>query len=499
MMMAFARKPLGYERGLAATIFLLFACPCSHFTFFFALTMGKRGKRRRRSKNSKHKNTHNASESTVTITGNENSTVKPWKSDIFSAPPSDEILTNFQQRWRRSLTPTDIQLHVWPMWMYSNKNIVGIAPTNSGKTLSYALPLAENDGNSIVLVPTRELARQVERELISVVSIDKIIVCIYGGVDRDAQVQALTKAVESDKPWIVTATTGRLVDVLNNESLPSLRVNSIVLDEADRMASNAEMAKQVDDILQQFQVASSKSIRVCLFSATSPVNVQDKWNEWIGEESVCIKVNTATIGETPVVSSEQKETNALETTTSSATQSDVVASKTATKQLDYSKIPAHVNQILHVCAAHKKPRKLMTTLQKIRKDKGRRKGLCLVFFARIKTLQYVSKLLNQEGYKAAEFHSQMAQSMRERTLMNFKSGKMPTLLATDIAARGIHVNNIDYIINYDFPGTLDQVSFGCREVFPLFCMLTMNPSLGDLVRSQVRSSWTKPKLVGDSV
>lgn len=61
------------------------------------------------------------------------------------------------------------------------------------------------------------------------------------------------------------------------------------------------------------------------------------------------------------------------------------------------------------------------------------------------------------GHKAAEFHSQMNQSVREKTLMNFKSGKMPTLLATDIAARGIHVNNIEYVINYDFPGSLEQV------------------------------------------
>jgi ATP-dependent RNA helicase RhlE len=62
------------------------------------------------------------------------------------------------------------------------------------------------------------------------------------------------------------------------------------------------------------------------------------------------------------------------------------------------------------------------------------------------------------GYRAAEFHSQLTQSMREQTLVNFKSGKMPTLLATDVAARGIHINNIQYVINYDFPGSLDQVN-----------------------------------------
>jgi superfamily II DNA/RNA helicase len=84
------------------------------------------------------------------------------------------------------------------------------------------------------------------------------------------------------------------------------------------------------------------------------------------------------------------ETDAAETATTTTCSHNQNA-------MNFSGIPAHVSQILHVCAAHKKPRKLVTTLQKIRKDEGRQKGLCLVFFARIKTLQYIHNLLNQEG------------------------------------------------------------------------------------------------------
>jgi ATP-dependent RNA helicase DDX5/DBP2 len=335
---------------------------------------------------------------------------------------------------------------------------VGIAPTGSGKTLAYGLHLGHALGNALVLVPTRELARQVEKELKTVSN--KTILCIYGGMDRSSQVAALTEAIQSHQPWIVAATTGRLVDVLEEDSLPPFKVDSVILDEADRMASNVDMGRQVDEILKQLRDNNVEGIRVSIFSATSPLNVQDKWKEWTGGNQVCIKINTMTLGENacPV-----HDTASHDETNDAKPAADSVAleNKTKTRELDFSMIPSHVVQILHVCSAHKKPRKLMNTLQKIRKEESRQRGLCLVFFAKIKTLQYVSKLLNQEGYKAAEFHSQMKQSMREKTLLNFKAGKMPTLLATDIAARGIHVSNIEYVVNYDFPGSLDQYVHRC--------------------------------------
>jgi ATP-dependent RNA helicase DDX5/DBP2 len=85
----------------------------------------------------------------------------------------------------------------------------------------------------------------------------------------------------------------------------------------------------------------------------------------------------------------------------------------------------------------------------------------IVFFGRIKTLQYVEKLLQKEGIRCLPFHSQMNQQKREQQLNLFKSGKIPILLATDIAARGIHCNNIEYIINYDFPSSLEQYVHRC--------------------------------------
>jgi superfamily II DNA/RNA helicase len=133
------------------------------------------------------------------------------------------------------------------------------------------------------------------------------------------------------------------------------------------------------------------------------------------------------------------------------------------KDIELATIPAHITQTLHVCSDDAKPNKLCATLKKIRDDekKGggrRRKGLVLIFFARIKTLERINKLLLKEGVQGIAFHSQMRQKQREDQLRLFRCGKCPILLATDIAARGLHVSNVEYIINYDFPDSLEQVS-----------------------------------------
>jgi superfamily II DNA/RNA helicase len=331
--------------------------------------------------------------------------VQAWPSNCFREPletaDATEAQRDLQQCWltleqrkRRLLTPTPIQLHVWPiMLLETGLNVVGIAPTGSGKTLAYGLPLARrSNGNALVLVPTRELASQVERELAPLSK--KRVICIYGGVDRESQLAAL----KGTGPWIVTATPGRLVDILGTEDFTPLMVDSIVLDEGDHMASNSDIARQVDEILRQLRPETTTPIRVCLFSATYPAQVEEKWNEWVGQSRVCIKVNTMTVGmrSDTLDASNQKETDA-EDQSDYAKSTALTSHDAKTKAMDFSRVPTHVTQILHVCAAHKKPRKLLTTLQQIQKDEGRQKGLCLVFFSRIKTLQYIHMLLNQEG------------------------------------------------------------------------------------------------------
>jgi ATP-dependent RNA helicase DDX5/DBP2 len=157
------------------------------------------------------------------------------------------------------------------------------------------------------------------------------------------------------------------------------------------------------------------------------------------------------------------EPTALAEEASPKDEEDAKSPKRPREGMESAQIPAHVTQILHVCSSHKKPKKLLSTLAKIRKDDigSRQRSLCLIFFSRIKTLQYVNKLLSKEGIVCAELHSQMKQDAREKTLANFRAGKIDTLLASDIAARGIHVANVQYVINYDFPTSLDQYVHRC--------------------------------------
>jgi superfamily II DNA/RNA helicase len=220
------------------------------------------------------------------------------------------------------------------------------------------------------------------------------------------------------------------------------------------MASCSDMAEQVCDVLKAIVSPDVMKTRLCLYSATYPESVKKKWNEWVSKPRVCIKINTTVATATPsehrigIIEDDEDEEKKR---------------KRGGGPMELAKIPSHVTQTVQHCAdANAKVNILITTLTKIRNDeknaKARRKGLCIVFFNRIKTLQAMAKMLNRDhGMKCGQFHGEQKQKDRDQTLSDFKSGKSPTLLATDIAARGIHVNNVQYVINHDFPETLDQV------------------------------------------
>ena len=122
-----------------------------------------------------------------------------------------------------------------------------------------------------------------------------------------------------------------------------------------------------------------------------------------------------------------------------------------------------------MCASHKKPKKLISTLERIYKrkansDRFSNNQLCIVFFAQIKTLKFMQKLLLKEGLRCAELYGTLSQAERERRLLDFRAGKTPILLATDVVARGIHIPNVTYAINYDFPAALEQYVHRCGRV-----------------------------------
>ena len=447
-------------------------------------------------------------------------------------------------------SPTPIQLQAWPILLeqasknYKSSNLITLAPTGSGKTLAYGIPLVFG-AMSLVLVPTRELSIQVAAELTAAAralstSSDQAalqcrIVPCHGGVNKQQQVTAMLQRGES-QGLVVAATPGRLLDLLQSkeesqkESYPTttnrvpdsdqhLKLQSlfrtveyVVFDEADRLAVSADLYQQVDQILS----FCPDIRRTCLCSATWPDKAGSKWNEWLGATSPCVvvKVNSMILGHDTAKSVDTAAGAAAPDETTGTTENGATESAVTTETKAHhrtsglmSQIPAHLTQTLHVCAEHKKPRKLVTTIQRIRKENPnpREQQLGIVFFSKIKTLQFISNLIAKDGIVCQELHSKMQQHERKRAVQQFQCGKQPLLLATDIAARGIHVDNIHFCINYDFPGNLEQYVHRCGRagrgtdstgaVVYSFFTRNMAPMAPDVVRLlEANQQWVDPNL-----
>jgi len=431
------------------------------------------------------------------------------------APPllltlAKHVFHKLSQKEKTKWSPTPIQLQTWPI-LNQGLNLMAMATTGSGKTLSYAIPMVHScmgrgsagdrpSVHGLVLVPTRELAIQVFKVLKVVCKSgnklsgrnDIVPLSIYGGVDKEEQIESLLKRRDGiASKFLISTTPMRMIDILginigNEERSPNERVRALiertkyfVIDEADRLGSQFDLTQQTQAILDFVKMKSSCLDQFCLFSATLPQKALSQCNEWVNLPRVTVKVNTVRVGvKLPDgdTAKEGKETDLAVDTEKAQDGSEGKEERAAKRRgpLDLSTIPAHITQTLHVCSNHKKPKKLCATIKKVRDDEKkegsrRRKGLIIIFFGRIKTLQYMHKLLLKEGVQGVPFHSQMNQQKREEQLNLFRCGKTPILLATDIAARGLHCNNVEYIINYDFPGSLEQVSHGFCFTFEICC------------------------------
>ena len=221
--------------------------------------------------------------------------------------------------------PSPIQLQSWPILQH-NLNLIAIATTGSGKTLGYAVPMVDSCMNSekkslktnsihgLVLLPTRELAIQVSKVLKAAAKSGNKLsgknniaaLPIYGGVDREEQIDSLTQRKDGIScQFLVAATPLRLIDLLGigecgepNKRIQKLfeRTRYLVVDEADRMATQADMSEQVEKILNFLQGTSKCLEQKCLFSATLPRRAVSKCNDWIDKPRVTVKVDTVTVG-----------------------------------------------------------------------------------------------------------------------------------------------------------------------------------------------------------
>lgn len=396
--------------------------------------------------------------------------------------------------------PSPIQMQAWPAAL-NGSNIIAISSTGSGKTLAFGLPMANHiqirmkeckckifdscAPIALVLVPTRELAIQVSSNLKPLQRFCSIrSVPVYGGQDKDSQIEKLTQKGGSQ---IVIATPGRLLDLVQSKNISLTNVTYLVLDEMDRMIAQG-FIEQITLIAQQIR----SDRQILLFSATFPGKLREIADEWVSE-AVVIRCNTielwqskdtdkdrdneidsivevipAAIEDIPqivVLTSDDKAELLDDVTELGVGIDDEVVHVPVVENHNSSlTISQSIQQQVHVCAAHKKPRLLIRYITSVRDqekvDKARHPGSMLIFCTKIKTLKFVFDFLKRQGLMQKQtmgmLHGQMPQHMRESALADFRAGKMKILCATDVAARGIHIKNLSYVINYDFPSTIEQ-------------------------------------------
>jgi len=311
--------------------------------------------------------------------------------------------------------PTPVQAQGWSMAL-SGRDMIGIAETGSGKTLAFLLPsivhinaqplLRPGDGPiALVVAPTRELAQQIKLECdkFGGTSLLKIC-CVYGGASKREQAINLRAGVE-----IVIATPGRLIDFLVSCTTNLQRVTYLVLDEADRMLDMG-FEPQIRQIVSQIR----PDRQVVMFSATWPKEVEQMANSFFTDINDVLKVQIGT--------------------------GEITACKRVTQHIEM------VQQSYH------KETRLVDILRGVMAQNAK----SLVFCATKRMTDQLSRDLQRQGFLAKAIHGDKDQQERDRVLREFKTGACRVMVATDVASRGIHVNDISYVINFDFPNNIED-------------------------------------------
>ncbi|XP_063240452.1 uncharacterized protein LOC134541157 isoform X2 [Bacillus rossius redtenbacheri] len=308
--------------------------------------------------------------------------------------------------------PTAIQAQGWPIAL-SGRDMVGIAQTGSGKTLAYTLPaivhinnqsrLARGDGPiALILAPTRELAQQIQQVANEFGQSSQIKnTCVFGGAPKGGQARDLERGVE-----IVIATPGRLIDFLESGKTNLKRCTYLVLDEADRMLDMG-FEPQIRKIVEQIR----PDRQTLMWSATWPKEVRNLAEEFLKEYS---QINVGSL------------------------------------QLSANH---NILQIIDVCQEYEKEQKLSTLLKEIMAEKENKS---IVFIETKRRVDEITRKMRRDGWPASCIHGDKSQPERDWVLQDFRSGKSPILVATDVAARGLDVEDVKFVINFDYPSSSED-------------------------------------------
>jgi ATP-dependent RNA helicase DeaD len=296
-------------------------------------------------------------------------------------------------------TPSAIQAATIPT-LLAGRDVVGLAQTGTGKTAAFALPIlarldvSQKTPQALVLAPTRELALQVceafERYAAHLKNVH--ILPVYGGQGYGVQLSALRRGVH-----IIVGTPGRIMDHLDKGTLDLSELKYLVLDEADEMLKMG-FAEDVETILAD----TPDDKQVALFSATMPATIRRMSQQYLHDpEEITVKTKTQThsnISQRYLVVSYQQKVDAL------------------------------------------------TRILEVENFEG------MIIFVRTKNVtEELAEKLRARGYEAAAINGDIAQAQRERTVNQLKSGKLDILVATDVAARGLDVERISHVVNFDIP------------------------------------------------
>jgi len=281
----------------------------------------------------------------------------------------------------------------------AGRDVCAKAKTGSGKTIAFAIPLVtrivahrEGPPRALVLVPTRELALQVLEVIRPLAAAcDLRATAIYGGADVDRQVRAARRGLD-----IVVATPGRLIDLTERKVIRLDQLEMVVLDEADRMADMGFLP-QVEWLLRRMGTARPQMM---LFSATLDGQVDGLVRRYLRDP-----VHHEVVEDTPTVDS-----------------------------MIHRFLAIHEMDRVRVAAAIARP--VFRTLVFVRTKRG---------------ADRLATQLQREGVKAEAIHGDLRQNARERVMREFSTGTLPVLVATDVAARGIHVDDVDVVIQFDPP------------------------------------------------
>lgn len=302
------------------------------------------------------------------------------------------------------VTPTEIQHETIPLILANNSDVVGLAKTGTGKTAAFGLPLLQLINpelptvQAVILVPTRELGHQIFKNLedFSKYLPQVSIAATCGGIPIKPQVERLAQPTH-----IVVATPGRLIDLIQRKAIDLKQTEYLVLDEADEMVSI--LKESLDEIVAELP----KKHRTLLFSATLPGTIKQLIQNYLNKNVVQVSANMETVGNIGI---------------------------------DHEYIVVDPIEKLDV---------LMHFLNSKDGERG------IIFCKTKAAVNKLAKNLAINRFSSGALHGSLSQGIRDRIMEQFREGHINILVATDLAARGIDVKEISYVVNYHLPDTYE--------------------------------------------